>query len=300
MSILRISTLAAVLLLPGACAGSGLQQAEQMSPNGSEFERHLHANYVDLSHGEFQEEDYRDSDDFAQRAMAAATGSAPEPERLSRRDLPRDKRKELAEARTALMAAFTNGARETSPVEAARAQAQFDCWMQEQEENFQHDEIAACRDAFYATLAALNSPPEPVATQLKTRGEARVYGINFDFDSATLRTEATPVLQEIRAALESSPGMKLRIEGHTDALGTNDYNAGLSLRRARSVVGWLVMNGIAAERLEAMGMGESIPVADNGTAAGRAENRRVELKSSLNQQALSGRGSRTASSAQTN
>lgn len=279
-AITRISILPALALLLGACAGTALDEAEYMTPQGPEFERHLHANYVDMSRGEFNEQDFPDSDKFAERAIAAASGAAPAPEDPSRRDIPRKHRRELAEARDALMTAFANGVRETNPVMAARAQIMFDCWVQEQEESFQPEEIRACRDGFHRAMAEVNAPP--VAEQLEDRGEARVYGIHFDFDSAAIRPVSEPVLQEIRAVLEASPLMKLRIEGHTDAVGTDAYNADLSERRAHSVVNWLVENGIAEERLEARGAGESEPVAGNDTAAGRAENRRVELEAWTN------------------
>jgi len=300
MSILRIAALVAAPLLLAACAGTSLKKAETTTPQGTEFDRQLHANYVSLSRSEFDEGDYRDSDQFAERALAAAAGTAPEPEALEKRDLPRKHSGELADARSNLMAAFANGAREADPAKAARAQAMYECWLQEQEENFQPDDIAACRDGFNAVISGIEVKPQPVAEvapepapepvvpesevaqELVTKGEARVYGINFDFNSDNLREDATPVLQDIQAVLEAKPDMNLRIEGHTDALGADTYNEDLSQRRAQSVVNWLVSNGIDAVRLEAKGMGETQPVADNGTKEGRAENRRVELKTRAN------------------
>ena len=71
--------------------------------------------------------------------------------------------------------------------------------------------------------------------------------------------------------------MKVEVAGHTDSIGTDSYNMGLSLRRANAVRDYLISKGIAAENLTAKGYGESQPVADNQTAAGRFKNRRVEL-----------------------
>jgi outer membrane protein OmpA-like peptidoglycan-associated protein len=71
--------------------------------------------------------------------------------------------------------------------------------------------------------------------------------------------------------------VSVEVAGHTDATGTDEYNQGLSERRARSVVDYLVGKGIDRSRLDAVGRGESQPVADNGTRDGRAQNRRVEL-----------------------
>ena len=77
--------------------------------------------------------------------------------------------------------------------------------------------------------------------------------------------------------LNGQPDWKMKIEGHTDSTGTIAGNQTLSQQRAAAVVAWLVKDGIAASRLSAVGLGESKPIADNGTDDGRARNRRVEL-----------------------
>ena len=88
-------------------------------------------------------------------------------------------------------------------------------------------------------------------------------GVTFDFDKATLRSDARPVLDEAAKALAARPTMRVVVEGHTDAKGTDAYNLRLSERRAQAVVAYLVKAGIASDRLEARGLGESQPVADN-------------------------------------
>jgi outer membrane protein OmpA-like peptidoglycan-associated protein len=79
------------------------------------------------------------------------------------------------------------------------------------------------------------------------------------------------------ALLKTNPSLKLTVEGHTDNVGAPNYNRSLSDARARSVVAALTAQGIASRRLTAVGYGQEKPVADNGTDAGRAQNRRVEL-----------------------
>lgn len=120
------------------------------------------------------------------------------------------------------------------------------------------------------------APPNPVAAAIEADGRAIIYGILFDFDQATLRPESRPALDRLLGALQGTPTLRLTIEGHTDSDGADDYNLALSDRRARAVVAWLVERGIAADRLEAAGRGETRPVAGNDTADGRALNRRVE------------------------
>jgi outer membrane protein OmpA-like peptidoglycan-associated protein len=106
----------------------------------------------------------------------------------------------------------------------------------------------------------------------------------FDFDKADLRPDARPVLEKIAKVVRYYPQAPVRVDGHTDAVGTPAYNRDLSQRRADAVTDWLAAAaGIAAGRLRARGLGEAEPVAPNqnpdGTdnPAGRQRNRRVEV-----------------------
>jgi OmpA-OmpF porin, OOP family len=119
---------------------------------------------------------------------------------------------------------------------------------------------------------------EPLNDALATTGEFVTRGIMFDVDSDRIRGESTPTLSEILASLERNADMAVTIEGHTDGQGADDYNLDLSQRRAESVVAYLVGNGIDANRLTAVGRGESEPIADNGTEVGRQQNRRVVIR----------------------
>jgi len=112
---------------------------------------------------------------------------------------------------------------------------------------------------------------------LAATGRARLYGILFDTDSARVRGESLPTLDEVVRLLDAEAAWKLTIEGHTDSTGTLAHNQTLSEQRASSVRAYLVSKGVAAERLSSVGFGQSKPVADNATELGRAQNRRVEL-----------------------
>jgi outer membrane protein OmpA-like peptidoglycan-associated protein len=113
--------------------------------------------------------------------------------------------------------------------------------------------------------------------QLSAEKRARLYGILFDFNSAVIRPESKPVLEEVLELLRSEAGWQLTIEGHTDAIGSDDRNQTLSQQRAEAVKAFLVAGGVDAARLATAGFGEAKPVADNATELGRAQNRRVEL-----------------------
>lgn len=112
---------------------------------------------------------------------------------------------------------------------------------------------------------------------LAAGGRARLYGILFDTDKATIRPESLPTLDEVVRMLGAEPEWRLTIEGHTDSTGAAAHNRTLSEQRAASVKAYLVSRGIAADRLATAGFGADKPVADNATELGRAQNRRVEL-----------------------
>lgn len=99
----------------------------------------------------------------------------------------------------------------------------------------------------------------------------------FDFDKATIKTQYFSYLNDVVAVLNNNPTLKLEVQGHTDSIGTNEYNQGLSERRAEAVHAYFVDKGIATSRVSAVGFGEENPAASNDTDEGRAKNRRVEL-----------------------
>jgi outer membrane protein OmpA-like peptidoglycan-associated protein len=102
-------------------------------------------------------------------------------------------------------------------------------------------------------------------------------GLLFDFDSDVVRSEAATNLRNLAASLDKYPGSDLLIAGHTDSVGTDSYNLGLSQRRAESAASYLVSNGVDRTRLRSRGLGETEPVAPNDSEAGRSRNRRVEV-----------------------
>ena len=102
-------------------------------------------------------------------------------------------------------------------------------------------------------------------------------GLLYDFDSARMREEAEANLRELALSLEKYPGSDLLIAGHTDSVGSESYNQGLSERRAAAAANYLVSQGVARNRIATRGLGEVEPVAGNDTGAGRQQNRRVEV-----------------------
>jgi peptidoglycan-associated lipoprotein len=105
--------------------------------------------------------------------------------------------------------------------------------------------------------------------------------IHFDFDQYTLSAEAQAVLVNNADYLKANPGQKVRIEGHCDERGSDEYNLALGQRRALAAKNFLVSLGIAPERLSIISYGEEMPLDPSGTDAAFALNRRAEFKSEL-------------------
>jgi outer membrane protein OmpA-like peptidoglycan-associated protein len=132
---------------------------------------------------------------------------------------------------------------------------------------------------FQIKILKISYPEEKkIEKQLEETGKVLVYGIYFDFNSANIREESEPVLKEIADALNAHPEWKLSVNGHTDNVGGNAYNAKLSERRAAAVKQALVERyQITGDRLDTAGFGAGAPIETNDTPEGRARNRRVEL-----------------------
>ena len=103
-------------------------------------------------------------------------------------------------------------------------------------------------------------------------------GITFDYDSYTVKPQFRSTLEEVAHTLNGYNQTYIDVLGHTDAIGSNEYNQRLSEQRAGAVRDYLVMQGVSPVRIAARGYGETFPIADNSTESGRAANRRVEIK----------------------
>ena len=109
------------------------------------------------------------------------------------------------------------------------------------------------------------------------KGDYVLKGVNFESNSDRLRPGATAILDEVVATLMKYPEITFEIQGHTDSDGAAEYNEGLSARRAQTVHDYLASKGVDVSRMSVRGYGESQPIADNSTAEGKAQNRRVVL-----------------------
>ena len=206
MRLKLVSAVVALGFLAG-CVGSDIEAMRTAEGTGSAFTRALTEEYRQITLFEADEMyDWQDAGYFARKGLRAAAGEVVEPEVLANWDLPADKVDELASARARLVSLLDASAREKAPQEAARAQGRFDCWVEQQEENHQPDHIAACRDEFYAALAALEEAMKPAPEPMMPKAQPEPFVVFFAFDSAALSDEAESVINAaVAAAQDAAP-----------------------------------------------------------------------------------------------
>jgi outer membrane protein OmpA-like peptidoglycan-associated protein len=216
----------------------------------------------------------QEQDDAARRASQEAQAKAEADAQAAQARADEDARRR-AEAEKNQADALAQQQQAQAQADAAR-QAAADAERQKQEAQRQTQEAIQQKEQMRARLLAqLNQV-------LQTRDTARglivsMPDVLFDFNKYTLKPEARERLAKISGIVLAYPDLKLEIEGHTDSIGSDDYNQTLSEKRAESVRGYLLSSGVVPDHITATGLGKSNPVADNSTAEGRKLNRRVEM-----------------------
>lgn len=274
MKILKLLGVIGVMAVLSACT-TDIQRIRTTEPSdGTAFTQSLTKEYRDLAAFQSDEMyDWRDAGWYARRGLASARGELVTPQDPAERDLPLDTLPQINDTRARLLKALDGGARDAKPAIAARAQARFDCWLEEQEENFQSDHITACRDDLMAALNELEAKPAaPVAAVTPM-----TYVVLFDFDKSNINANAAAVIQRVVADYKTNKATAISVTGHTDRAGTEAYNLKLSERRADAVRKALVDAGVPAEAITTAWKGESEPAVPTADGVREQANRRAEI-----------------------
>ena len=272
------------LAMAVAGCGTQLQKTEGLQASGSDFSKELFDGYVGLSRSEYAEADYTDSDFFAVKAQTVAASGDVAPQAIDARNLPDDRVNVLSRSRERLVAALAAGAREKAASDVADAQVAFDCWMQEQEENFQPADIAACQEDFTLAMAAVDEAlkpppaPEPVAAAPAPPPPPREFVVLFDFDDSDLTADAVAKLDEVAAYAGRFQRAKIDIKGHADRAGASEYNDSLAKLRAAIVSDGLRKAGVTNAEMDVLGLGETVPAVATADGVAEPKNRRVTIR----------------------
>jgi OOP family OmpA-OmpF porin len=285
MRLNHIMAVGVSTMLLSGCAVYNAQNLDSIEATaGNDFTRALTVEYKGFAQSEVAESDWIDAEHFADKAKATAAGRVAAPEQLSDWNIPADKRQEIADARANLVTVLDASARTKMPDVAARAQARLDCWMEQQEEGHQADDIQACRQGFrtaYNQLRAgmqADTAEAEEAPAVTPEADAQdSWTVTFAFDSAQVEQQARGIIRKAAQAARDDRDLDIVVTGYTDSTGSDDYNQVLSLRRAEAVRDVLVEMGVAEDRIGVAARGETRPAIDRGDQVRERANRRVVI-----------------------
>lgn len=247
------------------------------------FDQHLahdYAGYADLLSRESPRGDWVDVDYFSRKGMAAAQGQVVPPEENSNWAIPLEYplglRTHAAQVRTRLVADLDAGGRERFPALAARAQVDYDCWLERMEDNWQTAQNGRCYTDLMTALDLMERRPQAAAAAAPT--ELHQFNVYFEFDKSSLTPEARRVVDTVASDAKSDPTVHIRLVGKADLTGTDAYNMALSHRRADTVRRTLVSDGIQADRIEEHWDGFRDPPVPTPMGVREPRNRVVEIR----------------------
>jgi OOP family OmpA-OmpF porin len=265
----------AALVLAGCAGTSALDELATTVPSGSAFTQALFHDYAYLANsfgsggdaGMFDDDTSSLAEAFATKALIAAQGTEPDPEPSIDGD--------SAQARARLIRALGMN-KNRFPAEAARAQAEYDCWMLNSTIQSQSAAAAQCRDAFGQAIDRLEHP-QFASAPVTAPPPAADYTVYFEFDSWSLSAEDLTVITNAMAAARSGQQTHIIIVGHTDTSGSPGYNQNLSVRRASVVKDVMVQMGARPEAIQTSGVGESDLAVQTPDGVKEPKNRRTVI-----------------------
>ena len=287
--------------LISACTGvkssNEVEALNNIEAVGSPFTRLLADEYRTYANREHYEMfDYADALHFARKGIAAANGEDVMPETLADWDLSDTSLSDLLDARGQLIDILENGGREMAADKSALAQARFDCWVEQQEENWQTDEINSCKEEFFSLIGELKVivvpvMPEPevteelptpvtetVAEETLAPLEQALFIVFFDWSKSGLSTGAEEVLDAVAEEVKKRDDIStIVVTAHTDSSGATKFNQKLSMKRGNSVRNSLIARGIDKNliRIEAKGENDMLVKTDNNVR--EPANRRAQI-----------------------
>jgi OOP family OmpA-OmpF porin len=293
----RVCAVAGLLLL-AACSGTTsnatVDALNKAQATGSAFTKNLATEYRAYANNEQKNTmDYADALHFARKGLAAASGIVVMPENLDDWDLSDANLIEMNPDRVALVDALEAGGREIAPDKAAIAQTRFDCWAEQQEENWSAD--VPCKGQFKQALRELQAvvgerqPPAPapetfmppVAAVPDTGPvpvEQAMFIVFFDWDRFDITSGANDVLDAVAQEVNARQDVRgIVLVGHTDTSGPTDYNQRLSVRRADAVRQGLISRGVSPNLIRTEARGESELLVQTADNVREPANRRAQI-----------------------
>lgn len=271
----------AILFPLAACQTYSLEELRRTEPKGTEFQKALAQEYLQLASEDERNYNWSGSWHFADKGLFAAYGNDVGPENISDWNIPEDKRADLEKARDDLLTALKPEVVAAHPVLAARAYRYFDCWVEREEAGWETNRINDCRHGFEDTITELMNETQPAAEGAGAGHAAGVdttsYIVFFAWNRADLSKAGIKVATDVADSLAGETGYEVVLNGHTDTTGLEKYNLGLSKKRAEAVKAALVKRGVDADAIKIFAFGESDPRVPTADGVDEPQNRRVEI-----------------------
>lgn len=187
----------AVLSISG-CSTYSLEKLRHTKPQGNQFQNALARLYMDFSASEEKDYDWQDSWYFADKGLRSVYGKETAPEELGSWSLPKHELSVMKKNRDDLMAVLTPAVIEKKPETAARAQFYFDCWVEQQEENWQKDDIAFCRDSFTQAMAKLSGSDKKIGVKKLKKMQGKIVPVVKEISKKKVSVNKKPVDKEYK------------------------------------------------------------------------------------------------------
>ncbi len=300
MRKLGISVVAAVVLAAGGAqaqmgpwVSENLAVAKAQSCSSTAFNAALHKEYVALGEEALAESDHQHADIYIRKGYAACNGANVGPENPRTWWLPRRSRAELHEWYPKLLKALDyRNNRARKPAVAARAQAMYDCWVEEEHEDvwwrgkpmYQPEDIARCKNAFLAAYEELLRDTNDInfrfdrPKSLATASRGDLWPGGVEPQSGASAPSGIASLDSLITSMRAAGGSRVVLKGHTDTVGPVGYNQLLSERRARFIAAELGKNGVSPNRVRFFGVGERELKVNTGDNVRQVQNRRVSYE----------------------
>ena len=293
MNIKNIIVLVPILIFSMACSSSYKKLLNSSFSTSDEFAKHLLSEYKNKAEFEAKEmHDWNSAKLYSEKALLAVNGIKVKPEKIDYWKISNEHIGELQKAFDNLMDVYSN-AIESNPHDLAIAISALDCWAEQQEENWQTWDIKKCKNDYlsamhniYNTISkkeikeskTVDENNFNVTASIVTKDESDeiLHIIYFDFDESSL-TEVS--LEEIKKFLKKYNNQikKYLIIGHTDSMGTKEYNYQLSLERAIAVKNILIDNNITEKDIKIIAKGEDDLLIKTADEIKHPANRRAEI-----------------------
>lgn len=269
-----------VLLVSLFASCTNLETLKKAHFKGSNFNNELALNYLSFSDSEAKQYDWQDSEYFARKGILASQGHHVPPEDPSKWNLTTKHKQELLNAQKPLLEALTENNKTLFPKETANIQYYYDCWVEQQEENWQVEDIAYCKGHFMDSVNHLNNLTTPTTykpSSTETKNIKHYHTVYFNFDEYTIDPQEEEILKQALSSIAKIPNYKITLSGYADNTGSDSYNDKLSLKRALSVRDYLSEAGVNNETFIVKEFGKHVLAVPTPYGVKERLNRRVEI-----------------------